>query len=125
MSILAAVDGAERSLVIRRADELARAFDEELVVLHVVSAPETSADAEAVATAAIRLSLDDPEHVTAAGAVGDPAPRILDEAIRREASYIVLGPRERTPIAKALLGSVSQLVLSNADCTVAFVPPEG
>jgi nucleotide-binding universal stress UspA family protein len=82
------------------------------------------AAAEEVAREAIRLALDDPENVTATGALGDPAPRILHVARERDAEYIVLGPRKQTPIGKALMGSVSQLVLLNADCTVAFVTGE-
>jgi nucleotide-binding universal stress UspA family protein len=121
MSILAAVDDAESTLVVQRGYELAQAFGEDLVVLHVLPETETLEEAEEVAENAIRLALDDPENVSAAGALGDPAPRILSEADRRDASYVVLGPHKQTPIGKALMGSVSQLVLLNADCTVAFV----
>jgi len=124
MSILAAVDDAESSLVVQRGYELAQAFDEDLVVLHVMPETETTEEAKSVAENAIRLSLDDPENVSAAGALGDPAPRILHEAKERNTSYIVLGPHKQTPIGKALMGSVSQLVLLNADCTVAFVAEE-
>jgi nucleotide-binding universal stress UspA family protein len=121
MSILAAVDGAESKAVVQRGYELAQAFGEDLVVLHVLPETETREEAEEVAGDAIRLALDDPENVSAAGALGDPAPRILSEADKQDASYVVLGPHKQTPIGKALMGSVSQLVLLNADCTVAFV----
>jgi nucleotide-binding universal stress UspA family protein len=121
MSILAAVDDPENTDVVQRGYELAQAFGEELVVLHVLPETETGEEAEEVAENAIRLALDDPENVSAAGALGDPAPRILSEADRRDVSYIVLGPHKQTPIGKALMGSVSQLVLLNANCTVAFV----
>jgi nucleotide-binding universal stress UspA family protein len=124
MSILAAVDDAESSGVVQRGYELAQAFGEDLIVLNVQPETADPATAEDIATNAIRLALDDPENVTAAGALGDPAPRILNEAEERGASYIVLGPRKQTPIGKALMGSVSQLVLLNADCTVAFVAEE-
>jgi nucleotide-binding universal stress UspA family protein len=124
MSILAAVDDAESSLVVQRGYELAQALDEDLVVLHVMPETETTEEAKSVAESAIRLAIEDPENVSAAGALGDPAPRILNEAEERNASYIVLGPHKQTPIGKALMGSVSQLVLLNADCTVAFVAEE-
>lgn len=124
MSILAAVDDAESTGVVQRGYELAQAFDEDLVVLHVLPETETADEAKVVAENAIKLALDDPESATAAGALGDPAPRILREAEKRNASYIVLGPHKQTPIGKALMGSVSQLVLLNADCTVAFVADE-
>jgi|GEM_PF-2037117 len=124
MSILAAVDDAESTDVVQRGYELAQAFDEELVVLHVLPETETLEEAEEVAHNAIRLALDDPADATAAGALGDPAPRILSESEERATSYIVLGPHKQTPIGKALMGSVSQLVLLNAECTVAFVAEE-
>jgi len=124
MSILAAVDDSDSTDVVQRGYELAQAFGEELVVLNVQPETESIETAEEVAGNAIRLALDGPENVTATGALGDPAPRILHEADERGSSYIVLGPRKQTPIGKALMGSVSQLVLLNADCTVAFVAEE-
>lgn len=124
MSILAAVDDADESRVVQRGYELARAFDEELVVLNVQPETEEHSTAEDIATNAIRLALDDPENVTAVGALGEPAPRILHESEERNTSYIVLGPRKQTPIGKALMGSVSQLVLLNSECTVVFVAEE-
>lgn len=124
MSILAAVDNEDETKVVARAYELAQAFGEELVVFHVQPETESLEDAAEVAENAIRLALDDPENVTAAGALGDAAARILDESEERDTRYIVLGPRKKTPIGKALMGSVSQLVLLNADCSVAFVTEE-
>ncbi|MFB6101348.1 MAG: universal stress protein [Haloplanus sp.] len=121
MSILAAVDDAESADVVQRGYELAQALDEELIVLNVQPETEDLSTAEDVAENAIRHALDEPDNVTAAGRLGDPAPRILDEAEESDARYIVLGPRKQTPIGKALMGSVSQLVLLNAECTVAFV----
>ena len=124
MSILAAVDDAESTDVVQQGYELAQAFDEELVVMHILPETETQEEAEEVASNAIRLALDDPENVTAMGALGDPAPRILSAAEDNNASYIVLGPHKQTPIGKALMGSVSQLVLLNANATVVFVSEE-
>jgi nucleotide-binding universal stress UspA family protein len=124
MSILAAVDEDGSTDIVQQGYELAQALGEELVVLNVQPETESIEAAEEAASNAIRLALDDPENVTAAGALGDPAPRILNEAEERDASYIVLGPRKQTPIGKALMGSVSQLVLLNAECTVVFVAGE-
>lgn len=121
MSILAAIDDEDETDVVQRGYELAQAFGEELVVLHVEPETNTKEAAEEVASKAIRLALDDPENATAAGTLGEPAPRILHEAEERDTSYIVLGPRKQTPIGKALMGSVSQLVLLNAPCSVVFV----
>jgi len=124
MSILAAVDDAESTDVVQQGYDLAQAFDEELVVMHVLPETSTQEEAEEVASNAVRLALDDPENVTAMGALGDPAPRILSAAEDHNASYIVLGPHKQTPIGKALMGSVSQLVLLNANATVVFVADE-
>jgi len=124
MSILAAVDDANESRVVQRGYELAQAFGEELVVLNAQPETEELSTAEEIAENAIRLTLDDPENVRAMGALGEPAPRILHEAEALDASYVVLGPQKQTPIGKALMGSVSQLVLLNADSTVVFVADE-
>ncbi|MFB6123052.1 MAG: universal stress protein [Haloferacaceae archaeon] len=116
MTILAAVDGGEGSKnVVQRGHELATAFDEELVVLHVEPETESVEAAESVASDAVRTALDDREGVTAVGSLGDPSARILREAEERDAHYLVLGPRKRTPVGKALMGSVAQLVVLNAD----------
>ncbi|WP_248896820.1 universal stress protein [Haloplanus halobius] len=124
MSILAAVDDEDSTKVVQQGYELAQAFDEELVVFHVLPETETIDDAEEIASDAVRLALDDPENVSVAGALGDPSSRILHESEERGSRYIVLGPRKKTPIGKALMGSVSQLVLLNADCNVVFVSEE-
>jgi len=124
MSVLAAVDDADESRVVQRGYELAQAFGEELVVFNVQPETESKSTAKEIAENAVRLALDDPQNVTAVGALGEPAPRILNEAEERGSSYIVLGPQKQTPIGKALMGSVSQLVLLNADCTVVFVSDE-
>jgi nucleotide-binding universal stress UspA family protein len=46
---------------------------------------------------------------------GDPATQIIELAWRRDADLIVLGSRNRGPLAAALLGSVSQDVVTHAD----------
>lgn len=125
MSILAAVDGGSGSrAVVERGYELARALGEELYVLNVQPETKEPAEAEQVATDAVRTALDDLEGVTAVGDLDDAAAGILNEAEKRGARYVVLGPRKHTPVGKALMGSVSQLVLLNADCPVTFVPPD-
>jgi nucleotide-binding universal stress UspA family protein len=116
MTILAAVDDSDASeKVVARGHELAQAFDEELVVLHVKPETEPIEDAEKVAENAVKIALDDGDGVTAMGALGDASARILRVAEDRDAHYIVLGPRKRTPVGKALMGSVAQLVVLNAD----------
>ena len=46
---------------------------------------------------------------------GDPAERIVELARLRAADLVVVGCRDRGPIAEALLGSVSRAILHRAD----------
>ena len=46
---------------------------------------------------------------------GDTAEDILDEAEDRDVDAIVLGTRKRSPIGKAIFGSVTQEVILNTD----------
>jgi nucleotide-binding universal stress UspA family protein len=54
---------------------------------------------------------------------GDPRHSIVDEARRAGASLIVVGSHGRSGIAKLLLGSVAQHVVSHAPCSVLVVRP--
>lgn len=166
MTILAAIDG-ERSddPVVRVGDDLARAHDDELVVLHVMPqeqfeerraastggaigsrlAPglqygsydggsrtdaadgtytidqDAEPDAASVARTVISESLDDDSTVSVQGRVGDPTEEILREADRRDARYLVIGGRQRSPVGKALFGSTAQSVLLGTDRPVVTV----
>jgi len=54
---------------------------------------------------------------------GDAADAILSVAADRDVDAIVLGMRARSPVGKALLGSVSQTVLLDADRPVMVASP--
>ncbi len=138
MTILAAVGEKQRSRrLVRTAHELATAYGDELVVLHVIPQDEAEAHfkelrkipefrdmtlsaeadrAEQIARAIIDDSLDDYDRdlVRAQGRLGDPTEAILDMAEGLEARYIVMGGKKRSPTGKALFGSVTQSVLLNA-----------
>jgi len=53
---------------------------------------------------------------------GDVAQSIIDIARREQADAIVLGKRGLGRLAGLVLGSVSQKVVSHADCAVIVVP---
>lgn len=136
MAIIAAVDGDRRpDNVVAEAAELAEAFDEELVVFHVMTDGEferrreereyfvdhAAADAAKTAQWVVAGTLDDSEGIRAEGAVGEPVTEIVDLAEEVGARYVVVGGRRRTPVGKAVFGSVTQAVLLNAGRPVVTV----
>lgn len=83
---------------------------------------EAQRDAERAARSVVDQTLDATEGITLQGRVGEPAGEIVAEAERREARYLVIGGRKRTPVGKAVFGSVTQSVLLDADRPVVTVP---
>ena len=146
MPIVAAVDRGEgRNRIVERGRELADAYDTELHVVHVLSQSDflelerTSLDesgravemdrireiAREIATEAAEGVADD---FTPVGLVGDAPKEILRYASENGAEYVVVGGRKRSPVGKALFGSVTQSVLLNAERPVVAVmaePEEG
>lgn len=140
MCVIAAVEGGSRTRqVIEKAAELADALEAELHVVHVgnqyesterirrssqanpgkpidTTDPERNAEAEAE-----RLAAAVTDDFTPVGLVGYPAQEILAYADRADADYVVLGGRKRSPVGKALLGSVAQEVVLEADRPVVSV----
>lgn len=60
-------------------------------------------------------------EMTLKGRVGEPVKEILGEARRRDAQYLVIGGRKRSPTGKALFGSKTQSILLQADRPVVTV----
>lgn len=81
-------------------------------------------DASRVARAVTKDTLGEGANVAVQGRVGEPVEEIVAEADRREARFLVIGGRKRTPVGKAVFGSVTQSVLLNAERPVVTVPKE-
>lgn len=143
MTIVAAIDRSERGpAVVAEADELAGAFGDDLHVVHVLGRSEflelerTSVDdtgqpvpmddvrgvASEIAAEAIERAGANAEPV---GLVGDAADEVVRYADERSARYVVLGGRRRTPVGKAVFGSVTQDVLLQADRPVVTIIDTG
>lgn len=133
MSIVAAVDRSERGdEIVEEAHELATAFDEELHVVHVLSQSEfvelertsvegtgQAIDMEDIRGIAREIAEESAAGITddytATGLVGDAADEILRYSADNNARYIVISGRRRSPVGKALFGSITQSVLLEAD----------
>lgn len=73
------------------------------------------------ATAVVKYLEDHNVSVTAQREHGKPPAQILEAAEKFDVDTIVMGGRERTPVGKALFGSVSQRVMLSADCPVTMI----
>lgn len=128
--------------VLEKATELARALEGRIVVLHVIQPPvnlsasdpilvENTARITAAAEKAADKYLERLEKGMLAdfGAVrvqrvtGAPVARIIDEAEKLSADYIVLGSHGHTAVYDLLVGSTAHGVLKRSSCPVIIVPP--
>jgi nucleotide-binding universal stress UspA family protein len=137
MSIVAAADGKQTSArVVEVAGDLASAYGDELMVVHVPPDEEFErrreardeylsnhaiADAANVAREVVGDVLEEYYEVSTVGGIGSPTEEIIDVAKDHDASYLVIGGRRRSPVGKAMFGSVSQAVLLHADRPVVTV----
>lgn len=142
MTILAAIDENERSKQVATVGyDLATAYDDRLVALHVIpeedyqehrealrELPEFSDfsfsqeidSAERFAREFVRESVEgvDMERVEPRGRVGDVSEEILSEVESTDPRFLVISGRRRSPAGKALFGNTAQRILLNADCPV-------
>jgi nucleotide-binding universal stress UspA family protein len=122
---------------------LARSVGGKLVLLHVVQPPVITSDygiamenleelvavSERTATAQL-LTLRE-KHQTSdlpietVQVTGAPAPLILDQARKMDASYIVMGSHGHTAIYDLLVGTTTHSVLKHASCPVLITPHIG
>jgi len=140
MTVLVAVDrGDEGRGTLEEGKRLAEQFDDDLEVVHVltrkefvnlertsVSETHEAVDPDEVREIAADIAREIAEEVlddfTATGAVGDPAGEVLSLAKKRDARYIVIGVRKRSPVGKVVFGSTAQEILMDSDRSVVVVP---
>lgn len=138
MVIIAAISGSEgTSDIAAQGDELARSFDDELHLVHVIEESEYTrlvekqsstreTDTGSVEDNAAAAAADGLDEVISAeysvvGRVGNPGKKIVEYANEVDARYLVVGGRVRSPVGKALFGSVTQSILLNAERPVVTV----
>jgi nucleotide-binding universal stress UspA family protein len=116
--------------VVETAYDLSTSMDMELVILHVVpedgNEEKARQEIEEIVTSVIgTLEGVDlrimPEQTRRDLPTGRTANHILQVAEEIDPDYIVIGSRKRTGLGKILLGSVSKLILANADVPVVTV----
>lgn len=139
MTIVAAVARTKDSRsTVEEGRRLAEAFEDKLHVVHVLSEEEfyeldrvnverkhTTVQNREIEEAATNIAEeaaeDDLSNVTPIGLMGSAADEIIRYSQEVDAQYIVIGSRKRSPVGKAVFGSVTQSVLLNADQTVVAV----
>lgn len=130
-----ASDAAQRALIM--ALELAKKYDSQILLLHVVYTPEalgyTLSGGISVPQEEISIYGRDVLEATLVGIntgtvnlekkqkPGHPAVAILEEVKSGQFDLVVMGNRGYGPIIGSMLGSVSQRILSKAECPVIIV----
>lgn len=139
MVIIAAVSRKnQQEGVVSEGRKLADAFDENLHIVNVLklsefvdietSAVRESGEPEAmedVRNNAKQFASNAAEGVTddfvPVGLVGEPATQVVKYAKEKDASYVVIGGRKRSPTGKAIFGSVTQSILLGSNVPVLTV----
>ncbi|SFR68724.1 Nucleotide-binding universal stress protein, UspA family [Halogeometricum rufum] len=145
MAVLAAIGEEEASKrVIEVAADLATAYDDTLVVVHVIPEQEVdehirtmrelpgysdtgvSDESDRAADFVRRmveqtLDREQRERVDVAGRVGRPETQVRSVAEEVDARYVVIGGRNQSPVGKAMFGSTTQSILLNSDRPVLTV----
>ncbi|MCO5387210.1 universal stress protein [Desulfosporosinus nitroreducens] len=130
-----ASEAAKRALIL--ALDLAKKFDSRILLLHVVYTPEalgyTLSNGIPVPQEEISIYGNEALAATLAGIdigtvklekkqkPGHTANAILEEVKSEQIDLVVMGNRGYGPIAGSMLGSVSQRILSKAECPVMIV----
>jgi len=141
-TVLAPIDFSKVSeSVVREAASLARALDGRVVLLAVVQPPMVFseyaglADISAIAAAAESNATRGLEKfaeqlknqfikTSIVQVTGVPVGHIIEQAVRNEADYIVMGSHGHTAFYDLLVGSTTHGVLMRSKCPVVIVPAE-
>lgn len=136
MTIVTAVEDARRDRwIVSEGANLANAFDDELHVIHVrnredleesatTGAADQRSPRDVARDTAASIASNGAEEFTPVGRIGSPATEIREYVEEVDARYLVVGGRKRSPIGKALFGSVTQSLLLNVDQPVVTVRTE-
>lgn len=114
------------------AQEYARAFDAEVLLLHILPPRAVDTDVILPSEASARAYLDVlAAGMTAAGVraaplirTGPTAGSIVDEARAQQVDLIILGANVRPMLRSVVIGSVADEVVRNAHCPVLLVRPQ-
>lgn len=143
-TIVALVDLSDLTFkVLKQAHKLAKAFDSQVIILHVVPKEPVMVDVGIVA----QTILQDPSpeliqhhhaqllemrdslvkfgvHTTVQQLPGASVDRVLEETQKLQADLIILGSHHHSTIYNLLIGSVTEDVLKRAHCPVLVVPSD-
>ncbi|MFC7752350.1 universal stress protein [Tsukamurella soli] len=111
--IVAVTDNPEGRLALTSAATEAKGFGTDLVVVNLglTSLDVSGVDPDVDITVVDRVGRDD----------RDPVDAVLDEITDRQPSRLVIGVKRRSPLGKAVLGSVSQRLLLHSPIPVLAV----
>lgn len=134
MVVIAAVDDQSDLRMVEEGATLAEAFDDDLHVVHVLRREDVEDEsASGRSKSALERAEDQATDIASrvtddfvpVGRIGRPAQELDAYAGEVDARYVVVGGRKRTPIGKALFGSVTQSVLLSVDIPVLAIRNDG
>jgi nucleotide-binding universal stress UspA family protein len=128
LTIVWATDGSASSVAAAHfVRDACERYDSDLRIVHVASRLSTQADErriaklKAVSASLRRRGIRASLHVVR-GALGSPAPRIVEVARMAHADLVIVTTRGRSPIVTAVAGSTTLALIAEAPCPVLALP---